>query len=406
MATKLILKSLELFQFIQNSIFRRKSYISFDPVSQKLYVLKKPVSIFECLISASINLLNLLLGFIFAGFMIFGNIDIKRLLHEHADQVFVTCFAQLLCGVAFGFDLCIYNYGSDFVIYLNILFKFLPHPSLVSGKSQMTWNKDLIGCLGIIMVVLISCVGTLITIISGLQILKCSMLPLAINYIFPPENTRSYVFFLVEFGISMMFHWELCLEVLTAINIICTLLIYGVLTHLAHLKTLHRLTVKYSHGRTFLPLLKIYRKLLVLHSLILEPGSAVIATIMGFGFYILIFSICLSIYGWGIISPLFYPVVPFVGLVCIIILVVSLPMAPLSIQMSKHLLQRWNYMPEKFDGGKKYLTRLFKSLRPTEFTCGKVGVLNRARSTIYVASIMENCMTCLLLLGTVVHEYV
>lgn len=208
----------------------------------------------------------------------------------------------------------------------------------------------------------------------------------------------------------MIFHLKLYLAILATIIPVCD----KALSHNNSLLSkmmivskiiISRLTTKYCHLGSLKHLLRTYQQLIVLHSLILEPSSKIVAIIMGFGFYLMIISVSLLIYGWYILSPWVYPLIPFVCSICITILVVALPLAPLALECSESLLYRWSNMPEKFRGGRGYLKRLFKSLRSTEFICGEVGVLDGNRSTTYVASIIESSMTCLLLFGTVIKVY-
>ncbi len=406
MATPLILKSFHLFQFTQDSILHRKSIIGWNINLKRFYSEKKPINILRWLISVSTVIINILSGLIFLACMLSGKLDVKRLIRLNANEFFITFYSQLICIVVLAFDYTLFNYRHVLVIYLDKLLYFIPTPDKISKRYAAPWYTDTVGCIGTALMLSLYSGGILFVLICGLEIVDCTMLPVAIDYIFPPENSRSWKFFLVKFAVSMIFHWEMCLELATCLIMVLVVIIYIVTIHFSHLRAISRLTNMYFGACHLQHLLRTYQQLRVLHSVILEPSSKIVAIIMGFGFYVMIISMSLLVYGWYFLSPWVYPLIPFVCLICFTILVVALPLAPLALQCSESLLHRWSKMPEKFRGGRRYLKRLFKSLRPTQFICGGVGVLDRDRSTMYVASIIESSMTCLLLFGTIIKAYI
>lgn len=391
MAAPLVLKSLHLFHFTQACILHRKSIISWNNNAQKFYSEKKLINKFRWYVSVSTVIINILLGIVFLAFMLSWQLDISKQVRLNANEFFITFYAQLICIVVFAFDCAIYKYRQVLVIYINcFFFIFLPTPDKLSKKRETPWHTEKVGCLGITMMLPLYSGGILFVLICGLEIVNCTMLPVAIDFIFAPEKSRSYLFFLLKLISSVLFHWELVLEMTTCLIMVLVNKIYIVAIHFSYLRAISRLPTKYCHLGSLEHLMRTYQQLIVLHSLILDPSSKIVAIIMGFGFYLRIFSVSLLVYGW---------------MDCIKILVVALPLAPLALECSENLLYRWSNMPEKFRGGRGYLKRLFKSLRPTEFICGEVGVLDWNRSTMYVASIIESSMTFLLLFGTVTKVY-
>lgn len=399
MATPLIYKSLNWIDITQSSIFHRVIIVGWSSSLQKFYYEKKPLRIARWLISASMNFTNILLGIISFIFMCMGQMNVRNLIKKHI----ITSFILLLSFVTFFLNYLFYAYRLDLIVYLNAFLKFFPN--LKKKTTQKFADHDLLGLMGITLVTLLTSVGIIFFITSGFKVVNCTMLPLFMDFLFPPSSEPSslgFIFFKCLF--SLFFHWEMGLEIITIIEICCIMIMYIANIHLRYLKIITDLTCTLLNNQgdcsvRLQNLLKTYQNLLVIHAVILKPASFILAIVMGFGFYILILSICLSIYGWNTLSPLVYPIFPFVMVVCVIILVASLPVAPRSIETSGKFIHLWSINSSQFKRGKKYLKKLFISLRPTEFHCGLVGVLDKDRATSYVASIMENSVTGLLLFG-------
>ncbi|CAL8123219.1 unnamed protein product [Orchesella dallaii] len=126
------------------------------------------------------------------------------------------------------------------------------------------------------------------------------------------------------------------------------------------------------------------------------------AVAMGFGYFIAVVAGAISLIGLEILPIILYPLYLITWLVASITMLVAIPYAATSYELSKSLIREWKYRLSGYYGpNKKYYRAKVNSFREIGFMCGWIGKLCKKSKTIYLSSLLCDTSTALLMFKSV-----
>lgn len=346
------------------------------------------------------------------------DISIKHLVQTYPDELCMAFYVHLIISMIVLLELNIYKHRNEIVLYLNELLRFsvvnrwnirlrrIPYRNnaIAQRLHLHAILEDLTGALGMIVVIGLAIIGPFVGAIVGSGILRVLVATVIFFNIPPLLNVSGWptiqnIILRITFFIGAFYS---VLEVCANVAFGTLILLFATSTQVKHMSGIKYLL---SSGKLSTSVRQ-YQKLQVIHGIGKDSFASVAAVFMGTGFYILMFSVTFSILGWKILSPLLYPLLPFVTAICLLMLTFVLPSTYLAYNQSVRVILEWKIHTKQFRFvNPLYIKKLVKSLQPMGFWCGDVSILDRDRATRYVYSIIDNCLTCILLCGSVMRSW-
>lgn len=394
MATKLMLKAFDLLEKIQTLKFRPKHLLNWNSSNNRFEYSRKFEKMLSWYLISSVGALEMTLFFAASFAMKFGYFgkDFTFIAKHYTDAACFSIYYHLVLGLSAWLEWHYYVHGQDLAKYINYLLTF---QSCNRSQHQSSRKKlDIIGLMAYLVVPSITVACLSLEVIHGTGVLPSTIITITYKNI--PALFTSPVLRAIQSVSLGLAHLSLFIVlVLEGASTVCIGFLVMLFANSALANHLHGIKYLFDSGQHSKSVRQ-YKLLLLIQQTGTQPFSLIIAIFMGVGFYIFIFSMVLSAFGWKLLSPLFFPLPPLTVGLCMVLLTFALPLVPHAINMSAMLIKNWKLHTFKFSNA-PYVKKLLRSLPPLNIMCGQVGTLNAERSTTYIYSILDNSITALLL---------
>ncbi len=152
---------------------------------------------------------------------------------------------------------------------------------------------------------------------------------------------------------------------------------------------LNRMLVSYYH-------VKMYRQVRICIYLNYTLLKVVLGIFLSLSFFVVIFSINLSIFGWNFLPLIVYLMAPTIAIIFFVFLIFSLDIGSFIYEITLKTLNKWKrevHQTVKVN----YLKRVLNSMRPIALPVGDVGIVDRDIKVNYMDTLMVGIVNGLIL---------
>lgn len=151
---------------------------------------------------------------------------------------------------------------------------------------------------------------------------------------------------------------------------------------------LNRMQVSYDH-------IKMYRQVRICIYLNYTLFKVLLGTFLSLSFFIIIFSLNLSIFGWSFLPLKVYIMAPIMTLLFLMFLIFSLNIGSFLFEITSKTLNKWKREVNKGYRA-NFLKRVLKSMRPIALPVGDVGIIDRDIKVNYIDTLMVGIVNVLI----------
>lgn len=328
---------------------------------------------------------------------------------QFAEQICIILYTHISLFLVIFLEWAVYKGGHDMMLFLNAMFEFKirrssPLSRNVVGVQSRIARNNASGILGVLFVILLSIIGPFVGFLAGTKILKICVFTVFFDWGLDAfSSICAYVpwFFLSLFHCSPVFYGAM--EIANAGSVCGIFVLFASSIQANHLKELNKEIVTDSISKSYSSL-RAYQRMFVMNRVGHEAIARLLAVYLGTGFYLAIFSFTLIVYGWSLLSSVFYPLVLLVTATVVILMYFGLGFGTEGYEESVKFLEHWRHTAVHYKN-RLYIRKLVRSLKPLGFVCGDVGVLDNDRATTYLYSVIENTITCMLMFGNIIRTH-
>ncbi|CAL8130368.1 unnamed protein product [Orchesella dallaii] len=326
---------------------------------------------------------------------------------DEQHQAILTLF-NLDWIISTGLNYCYFKWHVDMIEYSNRLFYYQKHYMNREIDSEFDLKKiyqevlklikgqncDLIGLMLLYVVHFLSIVAHFSAVVLGL--IGVDPYSIAGINLIPKEYEglrTSGWFSLITFPFFLIYVMEAC-------RTLRTTLLLGITMTQITITCIQDIFRNTAVDGQMPESIRLYQLLYIVH-LHYGPCGNLVAVLMGIGYFIGASTGAISLVGFRFMHPAIYIMFPLIWLVVLIAMLVALPYAERSYELTRDLIKRWQYMVASYSGkNAKFYRMKVRTLRQIGFKCGSVGNICKETKTIYLGALLCDTNNILLLFNS------